>query len=389
MNAKTIELHLIQSFPPSCVNRDENNSPKDCTFGGVRRARISSQCEKRAIRSADSFHETVGAMAIRSRKLVRKIAQLVDGVDDRDPSLPTLKRVKDAFAKAGVKFKDAKKGQEDDPSADEWTSSLLLYLGESVLERLASRFREPTGSDMADVVIEEIIQNIRVPEIALFGRMLAIEGSSPLGKTNLNVDAACQVAHAISTHALAPSFDFWTAVDSLQPDGVPGAGMMGRAEFNASVFYRYACVSIPVLRDNLAKDEELVRKTIEAFLWASWDAIPTGKLNGHAHFNEPSLALAVVREQGAPANLVNAFERPITPTMHRRNGEPTPDKESLLINSAWELGRYYQCRRGAERFEPSEVAYWHGLDAGELPGFPSGSRTVGYRALVERVMAAL
>src|SRR6516164_8901541 len=73
MNAKTVELHLLQSFPPSCVNRDGNNSPKDCTFGDARRARISSQCLKRAIRQADSFAETLGeAIADRSKQMRAK-----------------------------------------------------------------------------------------------------------------------------------------------------------------------------------------------------------------------------------------------------------------------------------------------------------------------------
>ena len=47
---KLIELHILQSFPVSCLNRDDVGAPKTATFGGVNRARISSQCLKRAIR---------------------------------------------------------------------------------------------------------------------------------------------------------------------------------------------------------------------------------------------------------------------------------------------------------------------------------------------------
>src|SRR5450756_1469422 len=47
---KLIELHILQSFPVSCLNRDDVGAPKTATFGGVTRARISSQCLKRAIR---------------------------------------------------------------------------------------------------------------------------------------------------------------------------------------------------------------------------------------------------------------------------------------------------------------------------------------------------
>ncbi len=47
---KLIELHILQSFPVSCLNRDDVGAPKTAIFGGVTRARISSQCLKRAIR---------------------------------------------------------------------------------------------------------------------------------------------------------------------------------------------------------------------------------------------------------------------------------------------------------------------------------------------------
>ena len=45
-----IEVHLIQNFAPSNLNRDDTGQPKSATFGGCRRARISSQSGKRAAR---------------------------------------------------------------------------------------------------------------------------------------------------------------------------------------------------------------------------------------------------------------------------------------------------------------------------------------------------
>ena len=68
-------------------------------------------------------------------------------------------------------------------------------------------------------------------DIALFGRMMA-------DNTSLNIDAASQVAHAISTHATNMEMDFYTAVDDLLPSGEMGADMMGTVEFNSSCFYR-------------------------------------------------------------------------------------------------------------------------------------------------------
>ena len=298
MNAKTVELHLLQSFPPSCVNRDGNNSPKDCTFGDARRARISSQCLKRAIRQADSFKETVGeAIATRSKQM-------------RDKKLVPYLKVK------GLNQGDAEKAADDfrrelagDDSKKGHLTSVGLYFGDNEILALLDAFR---GGDKKWK--EKGAR--KSADIALFGRMLA-------EATELGVDAAAQVAHAISTHKLSQEMDYWTAADDLKDRSEgedAGAGMLGTAEFNASVFYRYACVNLDQLGRNLgekvAKEEwvnggELTAKTVEGFLRASYDAIPTGKLSGHAHFTPPFFALAVVRKKGMPLNLSNAFLDPV------------------------------------------------------------------------------
>ena len=162
-------------------------------------------------------------------------------------------------------------------------------------------------------------------DVCLFGRMLA-------EATDLNVDAAAQVAHALSTHRLSQEMDYWTAADDLKDRSEgedAGAGMLGTAEFNASVFYRYACINLDQLGRNLGEKNEkgewpngseLTAKTVEAFLRASYDAIPTGKLNGHAHFTPPIFALAVVRKKGMPLNLCNAFLDPVSTRSGKRLG---------------------------------------------------------------------
>ena len=303
MNAKTVELHLLQSFPPSCVNRDGNNSPKDCTFGEVRRARISSQCLKRAIRQADVFAETVGGVIAARSKQMRD-RKLIPYLLDAGMSQEDAEKAADAFRRELAK--DDKKTSQ---------TSVGLYFGDEELFALLdahrsgdARWKDKGARKSADV--------------ALFGRMLAESAF-------LNVDAAAQVAHALSTHKLSQEMDYWTAADDLKDKGEEdaGAGMLGTAEFNASVFYRYACVSLPVLRDNLG-DGGVARKTVEAFLLASWDAIPTGKINGHAHFTPPCLALVAVRERGMPINLCNAFLKPVRATQAKGLGEASA--EALL-----------------------------------------------------------
>jgi CRISPR system Cascade subunit CasC len=150
-------------------------------------------------------------------------------------------------------------------------------------------------------------------DIALFGRMLAEH-------TEHKVEAACQVAQAISTHAVAPELDFFTAVDDLKPDTEDaGAGMLGVTGFNAAVFYRYALLDLEELAENLSnerggKDHNAAAETARAFLSAFIYALPTGKQNSMAAQNLPSLGFFVVREGGAPMNLANAFCTPARPT---------------------------------------------------------------------------
>lgn len=355
MNAKTVELHLLQSFPPSCVNRDGNNSPKDCMFGDVRRARISSQCLKRAIRQADSFAETVGTeIATRSKQVRDK--KLIPHLLEKGFSKEDAEKKADEF----------RKHLASDDSKKKTLTSVGLYFGDDELLGLLDDF-------CADPNNWKSGAKRKSPDVALFGRMLA-------EATDLNVDAAAQVAHAISTHRLSQEMDYWTAADDLkdQSEGEDaGAGMLGTAEFNASTFYRYSCLGIPILKANL-NDDEMARRTIEAFLLASYDAIPTGKLNGHAHFNPPFFALAVVRKKGMPLNLANAFL------------EPARAKGGKDIGAASADAMLAHLERMRKMAPVDEAEYWF---AHALPNDPEtnggATKLDGYGEIVKKVMEAL
>lgn len=353
MNSKTIELHLLQSFPPSCINRDGNNAPKDCTFGDARRARISSQCLKRAIRQADAFAETVGeAVAVRSKQM--RDRKLIPYLLSQGLSQSDAEAAADAFRRELAK--DDKKSEQ---------TSVGLYFGDAELFALLDAHRAGQ-KDWKRVGAR------KSADVALFGRMLA-------EAKDLSVDAAAQVAHAIGTHRLIQEMDYWTAADDLRGDGADGdagAGMLGTAEFNASVFYRYACASLPILMSNL-DDEELVKKTVEAFLLASWDAIPTGKINGHAHYTPPFLALAVVRRRGLPLNLCNAFLKPVKPTKDA----------GLDTVSAVELVRHLAEMRTISPVDDADYILAHRLGDGvKAEGVQTAS---GYGALVTEVVNRL
>ncbi len=307
-----IELHMLQNFAPSCLNRDDSNAPKDCEFGGYRRARISSQCLKRATRQHPLFAEIVGsAPGIRTRRLISEVAQgLVDkGMDEQGAEqaasavVTLLVGKKSSDGRTAVAFYCS---PEEIQRIIEATYDARQELSEGGDGAKAKKSREKAAKELAKALTKEFRTSAAAADVALFGRMVA-------ERTDLNIDAACQVAHAISTNRAAMEMDFFTAVDDLQPEEEPGAGMMGTVEFNSSCFYRYAMVDLPQLKENLADDAELATRTVEAFLRASVAAIPTGKQNSMAAQNPPACVLAVVRRSGMPWSLANAFERPVMP----------------------------------------------------------------------------
>lgn len=300
-----LEIHLIQSFAPSNLNRDDTNAPKDCEFGGVRRARISSQCIKRALRLHPAFEEaTKVEPAVRTRWINRMLA--------------------DALVSAGKAPEQAKSVSEDFATQyckmDKEHTSVLLYLSKDEINQavaqLTARWDEilPDLKDGKSPVVKEIANDLfkslkgrtSAPDIAMFGRMMA-------EKPDLNIDAACQVAHAISTHRVNMEMDFYTAADDLANGDETGAGMMGTTGFNSACFYRYARIDWKQLVSNLGGDPGIACKAVEGFLRASVAAVPTGKQNSFAAQNPPSLLLAVVREDNQGWSLANAFEKPVTP----------------------------------------------------------------------------
>ncbi|MAE23102.1 MAG: type I-E CRISPR-associated protein Cas7/Cse4/CasC [Pseudomonas sp.] len=306
-----VEFHPIQNFAPSNLNRDDTGAPKDALFGGHRRARVSSQCFKRAIRLAAQEHELVAPeyRGVRTKKLK---ALLLERLVGRDP-LEAEGKIEVALAAAGLKLKDDGK------------TEYLLFLGEAEIAGFATLIeqhwvelagaaggekkgkKEAKASAPADVVkkAKALLDGGKAVDVALFGRMLA-------DMPEVNQDAACQVAHAISTHRVEREFDYFTAVDDKGGPDETGAGMIGQVEFNSATLYRYAVVDAGKLLGNLQQDRELTLSALEAFTQAMVRAIPTGKQNTFAAHNLPSFVGVCLRHAG-PLNLANAFEKPIAP----------------------------------------------------------------------------
>ena len=328
---KTIEFHILQNFPPSNLNRDDSGAPKDCDFGGYRRQRISSQCFKRAVRQSDIFRQLMtDRLGIRTKRAPEQVAgQLAESGYEAGSARASAEAFFDALY--GVNDK----GQTDYllyVGAEELAraTSLLLEAGTELVaqaEKLASlrtdmsqlpkKEKEAKQKELADAAKpfaalaeqykKQYPKHVRAVDVALFGRMLADNPTE-------NIDAACQVSHALSVNRLNMEFDYFTAVDDLQPDDNAGAGMIGTVGFASSCFYRFATLDLDQLTRNLGGDAAAAQEGVMAFAEAFVQARPSGKQNTFAAHSLPALVLVVLREAGQPVSLVNAFESPIRPT---------------------------------------------------------------------------
>lgn len=342
-----LELHILQNIAPSNLNRDDANQPKDCEFGGHRRARISSQSIKRAIRQ--EFFRTLPPECVGSRsklaadRLTEKLTDLIPGRNSEELGKVAKSVIAEYFAKAD----------------EDGNSSVLVFFDDTELNHLAEVIKQAYEGELAgglsekakktkktekDPAIAAVLKNAGIKpiayDIALFGRMLA---KNP----DRNVDGACQVSHSISTNRVQMEFDFFTAVDDLQSKDKTGAGMMGTVGFHSSCFYRYAVVHVDKLLENLKHDTVATKKALQAFVEASVIALPSGKQNSFAAHNPPSFVFLTVRDSNTPWSLANAFEKPV---------RPTGDK-GLTENSVEQLLGYYT---GLTEIYPNQLNMKHG-----------------------------
>jgi CRISPR system Cascade subunit CasC len=330
-----VEIHVLQSFPPANLNRDENGMPKSTVFGGRPRARISSQCQKRAVRLHYQGNSEVDAsqFAQRSRGWMPELKALL--VAKEIPEAQAEMAAKSALEVLGAKFEDGKV-----------ESKTILFLGKTEIAAIADILMKnweavatglsakepalPKKDPNLPKVIENALKDTGKPgDVALFGRMMA---SLP----TVNVDAAVQMAHAISVNALQQEFDFFTAVDDLSTGDDQGADHMGETGYNSSTYYRFTTLDTEQLQRNLGSDDKLTLIT-QAFAESFIKAIPTGHQNGFAAHSLPAVVMIVVRK-GQPISLVDAFESPTVP----KGGKGLLENAVAKLDDHWaELCKMY------------------------------------------------
>jgi CRISPR system Cascade subunit CasC len=326
MNRTFVDIHILQTVPPSNLNRDDTGSPKTAVYGGVRRSRVSSQAWKRATRVAFQSRLDPSELGVRTRRIVQLLA---DEIEMQSPELRdrALELAAATFKAVGIAVKAPEKEKPEE-------AGYLVFLSRRQIANLASAAiqasaSEDVGKALKELKVKELADRDHSIAISLFGRMVA-------DQADLNVDAAAQVAHAISVHPVETEFDYFTAVDDTNPEEDTGAGMIGTVEFNSSTLYRYATVDVNSLADNLG-DVTATSRAVTTFVETFVRSMPTGKQNTFANRTLPE-AVVIQARDSQPINLVGAFESPVRES--ETSGRIKAAAEALR-NEALEIERAY------------------------------------------------
>ncbi len=322
-----LEFHIIQSFPVSCLNRDDVGSPKTAIVGGIPRARVSSQCWKRAVRM--KMHELGGKEAFRT-KLVEKLVadKCVKLMEEQYPDKD--KNEIQAQAQDCGKYAAQILGTK----AEEGSKSVLFFISDSEVEAIADYFKgmnftlpkddtenkkDKKDKKKKDNKLIKIMKDVNLAkdgvDIALFGRMAA---DSP----ELNVEAATAFAHAISIHRVDTDFDYFTALDDCQEEGVQGAAHLDVLNFNSATYYRYVSLDLGQLAKTLQTDD--IARYIEIFTQALFLAVPPARQASMSAATPWNYAIVAIRKG---QRLQIPFTAPVKPT------KETPDMVSAGIKA--------------------------------------------------------
>ena len=343
-----VELHVLHNLPPSNTNRGEDGAPKEATYGGARRARLSSQAQKRAtrLRMAEMI-SSKAAFGVRSRHHVRKIAERpeLEDIGEEERTRVVAEVIKASGASEYDKRVDRTKVQLYlSPSEIDRLAAVASGYAEAILDR---KNKQSTVNDVPlTKAAKAALTEPAAVDVAMFGRMMA-------NRPGRNIDGAVYVAHAIATHRTDFEFDFYTAVDELADESETGAAMMDVTGFVAPCLYRFACVDTSSLLKSLGGDRvDEAKAATAAFIQAFATALPSGKQHSYAAFTPPTLVLAAVRPTGM-TSLAGAFEDPVRSTRGL----------SLSIASVQRLCEYWTCissRFDTDETRPTKVSVFPG-----------------------------
>ena len=309
------EIHMLKNYPPVNLNRDDTGAPKSCIFGGTARGRISSQCLKRSWRKSGIFADEIGAenLGTRTRKLPELVKDKLKEMGVSDEYVRLLLPKLSGFGN--------KEGKEN--GKGNYTAQVIFYAPDDIdavaaaikakLDGCASvkEVKALKAKELQEAVNGADVRPITL-DMALFGRMVTSDAFR-------DVDAAMQVAHAISTNKLNMESDYFTAMDDLLEGDTmdeSGSGMIGDTDYNSSCYYIYASLDTDILKENLKNNHdcgELIRRAIPALIRTMALTNPSGKQNSFAGNVLPSAILVECKREKVPVSLVNAFAKPVRP----------------------------------------------------------------------------
>lgn len=328
-----VEFHILQSFPVTCLNRDDVGAPKTAMVGGTTRSRVSSQCWKRQVRLA--MREFGAKLGTRTKLIGKLIAEACkDKRATEEQAQACGDKIEQIFIKKAADNKKPKKnkGAEDkeDGGVDEATTGdktdTLLFLSPNEVTLLANKFKD-AGFNPDEVIkqkdakkqakeLENIIgktdHHIDALDIALFGRMVAQAAT-------MNVEAASSFAHAISTHKVTNEVEFFTALDDKSEE--PGSAHMGSLEFNSATYYRYVSLNVGQLWKTLAGQN--IPDAVECFVKALFVAVPSARQTTQSGASPWEFARVLVRKG---QRLQVPFETAVKP---QNGGFLEPSKEKM------------------------------------------------------------
>ena len=309
------EIHMLKNYPPVNLNRDESGAPKSCMFGGTTRGRVSSQCLKRSWRTSPLLSQTVGLehLGLRTRQLPQLVA---DELAEMGVSQAYIEAVRPKIS--GFGNKDGTENKDGN-----YTAQIVFYAPEdiqAVAETEEKKLKECQslkevkalkGKELQEAVKGAEVRPITL-DMALFGRMVTSNAFR-------DVEAAMQVAHAISTNKLNMESDYFTAMDDLLSGATmeeTGSAMIGDTDYNSACYYLYASLDTDILQENLRYTpdaEKLIQTAVPALIRTMALTNPSGKQNSFAGNVLPSAILIECKEEKVPVSMVNAFVRPIKP----------------------------------------------------------------------------
>ena len=301
-----VEFHILQSFPVTCLNRDDVGAPKTAVVGGTTRSRVSSQCWKRQVRLAmRDFGANLGTRTKLIGKLIAEACKDEGATEEQAEACGD--KIEQIFIKKAADNKKPKKGkgaadQEDDGINEAATgdkTDTLLFLSPKEVTILANEFKgaefnpdeiiKQKDAKKQAKELENIIgktdHHIDALDIALFGRMVAQAAT-------MNVEAAASFAHAISTHKVTNEVEFFTALDDISEE--PGSAHMGSLEFNSATYYRYVSLNVGQLWQTLAGHN--IPEAVECFVKALFVAVPSARQTTQSGASPWEFARILVRK---------------------------------------------------------------------------------------------